>query len=821
MDILIPSAAIALVLLLIIGSIYYLFSDAGSENTASTTSIPPENRPLLVGDRFRIIGAQELIALLSLEPSLAHIKANLGLSEENWQQDALPFLKNYIEFVQRLPASESHHHAGDGGLVKHTLDVASLALIASTAQSWPPNAKTEDIAQKTAVWRYGIMCAAILHDVGKTVTGFQIELYSDANTQDYSLWLPDAGRMQDTGKEFYRVVFPDAKNAYQIHAEIAWTFFQGLVPAHVRQWIAANDPNLMIALRQYLSNHKENHPLHDLITKADMASVARDLKAGSRQRFGTAKRVPLIETVMETLKEMLADRGAHFSIAATAGGDLFRVGDKVYMISKNVPDYIRQYLRSQNNRAAASFPTDNQRIFDTLLEYGAVIPDEQDEYRAVRTVEVVFTRTDGEIKTNLFTVLCFKLDTLYPDGSYPSEFQGRLNTVAAGTHKSARTQEAHTKNTDTKEHLVEQHLIEPAFPEAETVLETVEESSPTPIPEPPPVIPPPPKKRDTNQTTAKPSAKNSIDDLLSDFGLLTEADTSEEVENESNARHESESPQKSDTAIPEQLETQATIANTEKTAAAAVILNTGEPTFSKPPKAVNTPQGRLKKLKHLFDETEASPTADKTILPQETLAVDESAKAGLEEITRKRQQLPTSTPRPVQIHQDLTLAAVQADADIEAAKPETTREETEQNALTQVNLEMREIGAQFLNWLANGLADSSIAVNQSGAPVHFIEQGMLLVSPTVFREYAGGVFDRRDAKSAGPMAQKGFERLKLHSRTRSTALFRAVTTNENKKILFHCYLIPEHNIKHIIQPASRPQNNTSIQLDNSNLLKME
>ena len=38
---------------------------------------------------------------------------------------------------------------------------------------------------------------------------------------------------------------------------------------------------------------------------------------------------------------------------------------------------------------------------------------------------------------------------------------------------------------------------------------------------------------------------------------------------------------------------------------------------------------------------------------------------------------------------------------------------------------------------------------------------------------------------------------------------------------FYCYLIPEHNIKHIIQPGSRPQNNTDIKLDESDLLVME
>ncbi|ENX3000323.1 MobH family relaxase, partial [Neisseria gonorrhoeae] len=385
----------------------------------------------IVNDRFRILNAHELIQVLDLSPQISGIKMNLGLSDENWSKDALPFLEKYIAFVQRLPASESHHHAGDGGLVRHTLDVAALALVASTSQSWPPNAKTEEIAKKTAVWRYGIMCAALLHDVGKTVTGFQVELFDSAISLEKLLWLPDTGSMAESGKLYYRVEFPDAKSAYSTHAEIAWTFFQALVPSHVRQWLATTDPNLMITLRNYLSGKKDGSPLEQLIKNADMTSVSRDLRSGSRQRFSTAKRKPFIETIMETLKEMLSDRGVHFSIATTAGGDLFRKGDRIYLMSKNVPDYIRQYLRKNQHPAAGSFPADNQRIFDTLFEYRAVIPPENDPHRAINHIEVEFTRMDGEKVRNIFSVLCFNAKTLYPDGDYPTEFLGNLSEVSA------------------------------------------------------------------------------------------------------------------------------------------------------------------------------------------------------------------------------------------------------------------------------------------------------------------------------------------------------------------------------------------------------
>jgi integrating conjugative element relaxase (TIGR03760 family) len=43
---------------------------------------------------------------------------------------------------------------------------------------------------------------------------------------------------------------------------------------------------------------------------------------------------------------------------------------------------------------------------------------------------------------------------------------------------------------------------------------------------------------------------------------------------------------------------------------------------------------------------------------------------------------------------------------------------------------------RFMRWLQQGMVDGSIAINESGALVHFVAEGMLLVSPRVFKEFA-------------------------------------------------------------------------------------
>lgn len=786
---------IASSLMLVSGSMLYLINTRKSTDSVSHNDEVAHINQNIVNDRFRILNAHELIQVLDLSPQISGIKMNLGLSDENWSKDALPFLEKYIAFVQRLPASESHHHAGDGGLVRHTLDVAALALVASTSQSWPPNAKTEEIAKKTAVWRYGIMCAALLHDVGKTVTGFQVELFDSAISLEKLLWLPDTGSMAESGKLYYRVEFPDAKSAYSTHAEIAWTFFQALVPSHVRQWLATTDSNLMITLRNYLSGKKDGSPLEQLIKNADMTSVSRDLRSGSRQRFSTAKRKPFIETIMETLKEMLSDRGVHFSIATTAGGDLFRKGDRIYLMSKNVPDYIRQYLRKNQHPAAGSFPADNQRIFDTLFEYRAVIPPENDPHRAINHIEVEFTRMDGEKVRNIFSVLCFNAKTLYPDGDYPTEFLGNLSEVSAkkeipdvvvsedkvSTQIQGAEDNPVTMTKDKMDFLSIQPVTaeQPPLPEknqTETANSAFDNSMNTAAPA---------ENKSSESEKAKEPGYGTIDNLIENFNLI-EAD-SEQTES---TKSEAETAENAVNLVQENIRVEVKTETVDKPRAEVKETET-----DKAPKTIKSgTKASRKKLAGLFADNRkpigktAEPDAQIKTTETVTHQIDseavslpesESAQNGMRELEQLRLREPTSSPRPVQVMDDSegldSLASgVKNMAELEAIvsernlKKQSETESTEivEDSVKAKHMEARDRGMQFLRWLADGLGDGSIAVNRSGATVHFIEQGMLLVTPAVFRDYAGGVFNKSDTESLGPLTQKGFEALRLHARTK-------------------------------------------------------
>ena len=80
-----------------------------------------------------------------------------------------PLLQRLTAFCWDLPASEAHHHSRPFGLLTHSLEVATHALVAFTQSSlwWQ---KAPDPAQRHRMqphWRLGTACAGLLHDLGK------------------------------------------------------------------------------------------------------------------------------------------------------------------------------------------------------------------------------------------------------------------------------------------------------------------------------------------------------------------------------------------------------------------------------------------------------------------------------------------------------------------------------------------------------------------------------------------------------------------------------------------------------------------------------
>ena len=74
----------------------------------------------------------------------------------------------------------------------------------------------------------------------------------------------------------------------------------------------------------------------------------------------------------------------------------------------------------------------------------------------------------------------------------------------------------------------------------------------------------------------------------------------------------------------------------------------------------------------------------------------------------------------------------------------------------------KQTGQQFLRWLRQQIVDDTIGINKINAPLHTVDEGLLIVSPAIFRRYLRNV-DHLELKEI----QRGFQSLGIHRITAS------------------------------------------------------
>jgi integrating conjugative element relaxase (TIGR03760 family) len=364
-----------------------------------------------------------LDATALLEKSGAHrlqnsVRAKIGLSSVNYVRDCETTLARYVEFVQLLPASESHHHAQPGGLIVHALETADIALAIRRSHILPPDAVPEDIARLEHRWTFGVFLAALAHDVGKAMADLRVEYRSTGGAR---LWSPVAGSMNDCGAQRYRVEFtPPTDRDYQSHQKLPVVLMQRIVPQSTMAWLA-EDGKLVQEIMNCLSGNYDG-PIGVLVRQADRLSVANNLRHGPRTRFRSARAVPVIERLMEALRRMLQEGGTLPLNRSGAAGWVFE-GD-IWFVSKRLADEVREYL--QKSESGQGIPGDdkNDRLFDIWQEYGALVPNPASGGAIWRG------RVEGQNYAHDLTLLRFPLSILFATPkSYPAAMEGRITTI--------------------------------------------------------------------------------------------------------------------------------------------------------------------------------------------------------------------------------------------------------------------------------------------------------------------------------------------------------------------------------------------------------
>ncbi|WP_165786331.1 MobH family relaxase [Methylomonas sp. Kb3] len=266
---------------------------------------PPFMKGLPAAPVERILSSQtELI--VAIEQALA-------LPDSLYQSIAAPVIRRYAAFSHLLPASESHHHRGAGGLFRHGLEVAHWATLASQGSLFATSASPKERKAQELRWRLAVCFAGLLHDIGKPVADIAVVNAQgqhtwnpcDENITDWALrneidryflrWRDNRHKRHEqfsalviervltrearTRNEIDRYFLRWRDNRHKRHEQFSALVIERVLTREARTFILESGPDIMQAMLETINGLDRGSKVYALVITADCKSVERDLKA--------------------------------------------------------------------------------------------------------------------------------------------------------------------------------------------------------------------------------------------------------------------------------------------------------------------------------------------------------------------------------------------------------------------------------------------------------------------------------------------------------------------------------------------------------------
>lgn len=332
--------------------------------------------------------------------------------------DALirPAIHNYAAYAHLLPASESNHHCGQGGLFRHGLEVACNAAMACENKVFAMDRWASERHHLTPRWRMCAILGGMMHDMGKPLI--------DVGAIDASgehQWNPHTGSLWDWLQQhqlehYYIHWRPGAR--FKRHEAFTNLALYRIVPQPTLDWIDAHGgQEAFDAMVMALTGAADpQNPLSALIRQADSKSVDRDIK-DSRQRL-TASGMG----GQRSLALRLA-RTIHDTIEAGTWV-INKVGSPVWFTTEGVfgfyPDVLNHAIATLRSQGETGLPTDASKALDVLADWGYLHPRVYGSGESTNTWNVRIHATDrGKPAAFDFQFLRFAKDDILPGALLP------------------------------------------------------------------------------------------------------------------------------------------------------------------------------------------------------------------------------------------------------------------------------------------------------------------------------------------------------------------------------------------------------------------
>ena len=295
---------------------------------------------------------------------LRRLQDGVGMTDEDYRDLFLPVVRRFAAFVHLLPASESHHHRGSGGLLRHALEVAFLASQASMRHVFALDHEPRDRYHLEPRWRVAAGLAGLLHDLGKPVADLTV-----CDRDGQRVWSPYDrpllawARAQGVDRYFLR--WRDTR-AHNVHVRMGTLVLHHILTPEIESWLG-RDPAILANLIAVVGGQEQASILGTLVANADRASVERDLKENRLDPNAHALGVPVDRYLIDAMRRLVREGAWSVNVP---GARLWMLHDGLHVVWPQGGDDIYALLAQDHIPA---IPRSPETIADVLVERGHVL----------------------------------------------------------------------------------------------------------------------------------------------------------------------------------------------------------------------------------------------------------------------------------------------------------------------------------------------------------------------------------------------------------------------------------------------------------------
>lgn len=372
------------------------------------------------------------------------IEDALALPEEHYRTIAAPVIARYAAFTHLLPASESHHHRGAGGLFRHGLEVAFGAARSAQGCLFATGATPKERKALEPRWRLAVCLAGLLHDIGKPVSDMAVVDRGGEN-----IWNPCDENLTEWAEQngIDRYFLRWRENRHKRHEQFSALVIERVLTKACRSYILRPGPDVMQAMLETIQGLDRGSKIYELVMEADRKSVERDLKAHFNPS-DSAMGIPVEKYLFDAMRRLV--KSGRWT-ANEKGARVWRFREGLHVVWRTGAQEIVETLARDK---VPGIPRDEDTLADILIERGLAMPRNLPDGRTYRYWRMQPT----ELDSSLYLLRLASPELIYAGeppvvvgGSVVDEEASGLSTLTASAPpKGASARQARVANSQGK-----------------------------------------------------------------------------------------------------------------------------------------------------------------------------------------------------------------------------------------------------------------------------------------------------------------------------------------------------------------------------------